>query len=95
MCEKILCALCKAKAERYHTDDNNKYGIKCPYCGEYHLTENAGIFLGLLFNVDREMLAAYIRTQVKASANPPFLDELDIFRILVGSSFGRGKGERA
>ena len=77
MCKKIPCALCKAKAERYYIDDKDKYGIKCLYCGEYHLTENAGIFLGLLFNVDRQMLAAYIRTQVKASANPPLLDELE------------------
>ena len=82
MCEKIVCALCQAKAERYPTEDKHKYGIKCKHCGEYHLTENAGLFLGLLFNVDRRMLAAYVRTQVRATANPPFLDELDIFRVM-------------
>ncbi len=82
MCKKILCALCRTKAERCHTDDENRYGIRCEYCGEYHLTENAGILLGLLFNVDREMLAAYARTHMKASPNPLLLDELDIFRNL-------------
>ncbi len=91
MCKKIVCALCKAKAERYDTDDENKYGIRCAYCGEYHLTENAGIFLGLLFNVDRMMLASYVRTKVRTSAKPPFLDELDIFRIL-SSVFPDGQG---
>jgi len=82
MCKKIVCALCRAKAERYPTEDEHKYGIKCKYCGEYHLTENAGLFLGLLFNVDRRMLAVYVRTQMRTSPDPPFLDELDIFRIL-------------
>jgi len=85
MCEKLLCAICRAKAEHYYTDDSNKYGIKCNSCGEYHLTEKAEIFLGLLLRVDRAMLAAYIRTKVKTAVNPPLLDELDIFRTLVSA----------
>jgi hypothetical protein len=83
LCKKILCGLCNAKAERYSKDDWHKYGIKCTFCGEYHLTESARIVLDLLFNVDRAMLAAYVRSEARISANPLLLDDLDIFKNLV------------
>jgi len=83
LCKRILCALCKAKAEHYYTDDKNKYGIRCTFCGEYHLTESARIVLDLLFNVDRAMLAAYVRSEARTSANPLLLDDLHIFKNFV------------
>ena len=83
MCKKILCGLCGASAERYSTDDWHKYRIACTFCGEYQLTEIARIVLDLLFNVDRAMLVAYVRSEARTSANPLLLDELDIFKNLV------------
>ena len=41
------------------------------------------IVLDLLFNVDRAMLAAYVRSEARTSANPLLLDDLDIFKNLV------------
>jgi hypothetical protein len=74
--------LCNGQAEEYSTGIKGLSAIKCPSCGDYHLTEKAKIVLELILNADRGWLASCVKGRCKGTTEPVVLDDLDEFRIL-------------